>query len=392
MSDGFGKPRYGNNTSLNYKTFDIKTDKSGGTVSYVFRILPPIKKCAETGEWAKYHSIHFGYGGVDQKDPTKTKQRPFKCVEQLNWKTKMVIHECPECNLINQKKTELEELLTELKTNPSNTDDIIENATKDLKDWIRAHNLDRKWYINVMNTSGELGVLRMSHEMKKLLELKIQKLVKEESIDPLDPDQGVYFRFTRTGYRLEAQSEIEPETESVRDSATGRTMRSVKLAPLTEAQKSQILQTCPDLNDVVRIISDRQIELLTQCSGDPESVDEILSMGQREASPREASPRPKPTPVVTKSVVPVAPKAVVAEAPVVEAAQPPTSPDPLAALRAMGLSEEQIKAIASMASAAPKTPEVVVQTKAEAVPVTEPPINTPVALPKDKFMSLFKKP
>ena len=432
MANGFGQPKYGSGQS--YKTYDLKGDKNGGSIVYIFRLLPPMKSLAEIGKWAVYHGIHFGYAGVDFKDPTRTRQRPFKCIEEKNFKTQLITRACPECSFVASKVDDLETQTIALKKNPEITEEQIEEQTADLKEWIYAHNTDRKWYINVMAPGGtEFGVLRIAHKTKKLLDETIKKTISEEGIDPLALDQGVWIKFTRIGKKIEIQDQIEIEYISQKDPATGKSMKTIKPAALTQAQIDQALRDCPDLNtEVVRIVSEEQIQALVNSSGDPEEVDGILSIGQKtEGSPKPASaPRPtaKPAPVAVPKPPPVksAPVAVPKPAPAAAAAPrvapqaPPAASvattDPVAAFRAMGFSDAQIQGfIASLVPATPPASQVTEpeaepeidpvdggsdrdgpdepepETMTEPTPAADPTPAAAVGLPKDRFMALFNK-
>jgi hypothetical protein len=299
---GFGKPKYGNNSSSgNFpKTFRLKE----GTTTVV-RILPPMKSLAESGEWAKYIGTHFGYKGVNPKDPSKPVYRTFRCIQERDLRTKMITQDCPECDLIAQREEELEAIEARAKAEGHSSDEI-EELVKPHKDWLREHNLDRKWYLNVRTQEGEHGTLLLSHKTKKLLDQKILSLQTDDGIDALDLDQGVWFVFKRSGRGVETQDTVDVEYESVRDASTGRVSRTVKLAPLSPAEAERALKECPDLAKAVREISYEQIKLLTLSSGDPEDVDAIFAMGQkRESSAGRSSststlkPAPAAQPVTT---------------------------------------------------------------------------------------------
>lgn len=410
MSNGFGKPKYGgsNSGSTNLKYFDLKTDKAGGSVSYTFRLLPPMKSLAEEGKWAMYYGQHFGYAGTDSKDPTRTRQKPFRCIEEKNFKTQMITRACPECNLIRSKEDELKDKMMAHKA-AGKSDEIIAGLVEDLTDFLKNHNRDSKWYINVMNAQGEFGVLRLSHRTKKLLETKIQAVMNEEGVDPLDLEQGVWFRFTRTGKKIEAQDSIDVEQEFVTDPNTGRKLKTLKLAPLTGAQVEQALKECPDLATVVREITEGQIRQLVATDGiiDPETVDEIFSQGARRegsASPKPVQaqqpykPRGIPTPAPAVETAPVASVAAPVAAPVPAPAAPAPAPALDLAAQIAALQAQLAAAQAAPAPAAPAPAVTAPVAPAPSAPVAATPAPAPsqaaaeaAALPRDQFLSLFKK-
>lgn len=381
---GFGKPKYGGGSSF-AKTIRLKE----GTVTVV-RILPPMKSLADLGLWAIYSGTHFGYKGVNQRDPSKPSLRTFKCIEEKDFRSKTLLQDCPECDLIAQREEEEKELKLEAKKAGHSSDEIDELA-KPLSDWLRDHNCDRKWKMNVKTQQGEYATLHLSHKTKKKVDAKISSILTEDGIDALDIEQGVWFKFTRTGRGIETEDAVDVEYESVRDPSTGRVSRTIKLAPLTQAEAEQALRECPDLTTLDREISHEQIKLLTMCSGEPEDVDEIFAIGQKnkEGSPGRAQPqRPTTPPPAPKRETPAPAKSEpVIEKPVTK--QETSAADEIAALKAQ---LAKLQGAANEPTVAPEQPKAEPVAEKKSVPAT--PAEKPAeGLPVDRaaFMARFKK-
>jgi hypothetical protein len=327
MTNGFGKAKIGNGGGNFAKNITLK---EGATL--VARLIPPLKSKAESGEWAVFEGVHFGYRATNAKDPSKPLLRTFRCVREKDFKSGLITLECPECALIDERKEGLEKNMEEWAK--AHTPEEVEELAAPAKQWLRDHNCDRKWHINVLLQDGTLAVLKISNKTKKKLDLAIQTVASEDGIDAFDLDGGCWFKFTRTGKMLAAEDHIAIEYESVKEG--GRVVKSVKAAPASEAQQAQALRECQDLGSVAQQLTIKQIELLTKCSGDPAEVDSILAAGaKRERSPLSPSlPAPsKPAPVA--KAAPVVEAAPVAE----EAAD-----DEEAALRAQLAALEKSKA------------------------------------------------
>lgn len=375
-NQGFGKPKYGGSSNF-AKAIRLKEGPPA-----VVRILPPMKSLAESGEWAKYIGTHFGYKGVNPKDRSKPTYRTFKCIQERDFKTKMVLQDCPECDLITERKGELTALEADAKAKGHNEEEIKELSAP-LKTWTTDHNCDRKWHMNVKQQDGSFAVLQISHKTKKLLEAEIARVLTEDGIEALDLDQGVWFRFNRTGKGIDTQDTVGVEYESVKDSASGRVVRTVKLAPLTEAECEKALKECPDLATSVREVSHQQIKLLTTCSGDDEDVEAILAMGEK----KEASPPAAAKPVTQARQTPAAQVKSQAAAPTATAGEADLQAQ-IAALQAQ-LSGQKT------AAAAQSNPVSDAAPAAAAAPVAPTPAATPAAgLPVDRnaFMARFAKP
>jgi hypothetical protein len=61
-----------------------------------FRILPAMHSLAAEDVWMMYLAQHYGFKGLSQ-DKTKQVPRPFLCIEEKNYTTKMIEVSCPEC-------------------------------------------------------------------------------------------------------------------------------------------------------------------------------------------------------------------------------------------------------------------------------------------------------
>lgn len=288
----FGKPRMTPNTGPT--TFRLQGDKA--KQPEIFRLLPAMKSGANDGTWAVYHAQHFGYSVPNKREPGKTVKRTFRCVRQKD-RNGMVVQECPECNLIEQKKALKEQAIKKLEA-AGKSKEFIDARIQPIEDWLKEHNVDAKWYIGVKSYAGPCGALAIPHKMKLSLERRIEKL-KEKGIDAFDIDSGAWLHFKRTGFKA---SEMNFEVEAVTESETinGKVFDSIKLAPLTDADLENALREVPDLKtEAVRFVTVEQVQALVDSGGDPEVVEQILEAGRREQSPApkaasKAAPAPEP--------------------------------------------------------------------------------------------------
>lgn len=379
MSTGFAKPRYG--ASSFYKNFRLQTDKSGGTTHNVYRILPPMKSNAESGKWAVFHGTHFGYRGTDKNDPTKTKIRTFRCIEDTDRRTGMLKQNCPECDKIAEIKAQKDQTEAAAKTEGRSKEEIEYLLSGD-NAWLRDHNCDRKHHLAVMNPGGEFGVLVISHKLKKQLDAEIDQLLKKRRIDPLDLKTGVWFDFIRTGRSIgELQDKVEVVKEVV--NVGGRELEDIKPAPLTDEQIETALGVLPDLNNTVTVLSFDQITTLVQGGSEPDTVDAVFEMSTPHV--REQTP-PKRTPAPTVSNTTTATKPAVVDKPA--ATQPTPVTKPTAAVTPKGPTPAEL--------IAKKKAELEAQLKALEASAAEPEVTpTPEevgdtsTMSDDEFMARF---
>lgn len=310
MPAGYGKAKFGGS---GWKRFKLKEGDSN-----TYRIMPAMKSLASTGKWFQFFAVHYGYNGVSRTDPTKTEARPFLCIEEKNWNTKMVSRECPECVLRAEQEENLKQIAAQARVDGKQGEEL-EILLEPTKSWLKAHNLDKNYYMNVMNTAQEFGVLQIRSKAKKALDRQIKNLAKAGIPDCTDFEKGVWFDFIREGQGLETDYDCKVAMETINEN--GRFGQYYKLAPLTEELALLGLQECPDLTEVPRIISEEQIKMLIASDGDPAAVDAILAISQlrnrAEEKSREVSP-PKtvtpPTPAPVRIAVPVTEETSPAEA------------------------------------------------------------------------------
>lgn len=294
---GWGKPKYGSNGPKG-NTWRVKEGDN------TYRYLPPMHSLAEDGKWAIYVTVHFGYSGPDPQDPTKTRQKPFRCIQVKDFRSGMILEDCPECTLYERNAKNLEIREAELRTKfkaegkkDSEVEELLQTALGPDKAWLKAHNADRKWYINAMTEDGkEFGQVAISHRTKsKQLDPLFKRLREEESIDPLDLEQGVLINVKRTGRLRDATDLVEVVKEKVEVEIGGKKQKleQIKLRPLTEVEAERALKECRDLSTVGGFELTRdQIRELTECDGSPEAVDRVFKRAL--GVPKEASPAPAP--------------------------------------------------------------------------------------------------
>lgn len=278
---GFGVPRTQTGPrEYPWRRQTLKTpDSSKGETQtrFVGRIIPPFKSLASNARgWAFYHDLYFGYDGLSKNNPSKNRMRPF------------VVRDCkraenPAEAKINDQKNKLEALYDSL-AKLDKTEAEVKKETQPLVDWLRYHNRDSKWYLNMVGEDGEIYVLQITNKCKKDLELEMSKLEAQgySIADIMNPKGGVWFEFIRTGSRLKV-GEIQDKVSVVREmqtftGANGQPQKAevIKSAALSQPQIEKVLANAPDLAlDTVNFLSKEQTERLVNGPADPSFVDSI---------------------------------------------------------------------------------------------------------------------
>lgn len=328
LRDQFSKPRTGGGSSGAYTPSPIVTLKGDGTD--IYRLFPAMKSGAANGSWMEYHTMHWGYEVENPKNPQAPFKKPFRCIRRKGFDG-MIHEECPQCKLIERKKTLFDQNRAKLLSQGRTEDEIKSILTADAQ-WLRQYNADGKHHIAVKHIGGDARVLKIPTKAKNELLAKIDWVRKNEGIEPFDIDTGVWFVFHRTGGKGgQMNFTVEVHQEDV--VIEGRRLKSTKLAPLTDADLEAGL-ALPDLkNDIGTRLTAEQIQALVDTGGDRVLVGKILNastanvqQGTAPAVPKAPAYVPAPAPVPVAEPVAYAPPV----APVAAYAPPVAAPAPVA--------------------------------------------------------------
>lgn len=257
MSNTFGSAKYGNKTQY----FKLKDG------SQIFRVLPPLTKfVGGTGIWSQFYSVHYGYTNAEGK------ARPFNSPLVKNQKGMV---EVPDAALerIEKLRSKLEE------AKASGDEKAKERLLKLVNGQKARYNLDKNFYVNVIDLQGNIGVLKLRYKCKKQLDSQIRKLL-DKGVNPLSPDNGRYFVFTREGKGAETFFNVEVYKKTENIEGVGQVERDVvhKInGELEERIKNEAVNLlklfrCPTASDVAQIVAESNLQ-----TGVSLNIDKILS-------------------------------------------------------------------------------------------------------------------
>jgi hypothetical protein len=285
-----GKTNYSGRSSERTKFFRLgmKDDQRDLTL----RLAPPVKSMAERGNIAFYVKQHFGYSikNSQGKDVFQT----FLCIERRD-RNKNVIEECPECEENKLRKAEVDAKEAALKAKGV-PDADIELQLRPMKAYLKEHNLDRKWNMVAKNVNGDWGLLTIGHKCYEALMATIADLRTNKGIDdPLDPKQGVWFKFKRTGKYF---NDIV-DTVTVHTEQTAPGQFAIKFDQILEGDWARI-EALPDLPTIGRRLTYEQVKMLVASGGEETVVRSVMESGRKtESSPEEVATRGKTATVTT---------------------------------------------------------------------------------------------
>ena len=260
-----------------------------------YRIAPAYGTLAASGKWFRFIKQHWGYKSAGNDTNPAGFPRLFICPEDVDYKSKLVKKSCSECSLISNTAAKVANRESQLKEG-GKSDADIETILGVQKEWLKAHNLDKKYIVLAKNDKNEWGILWLPYKAKEALDNRRKTIQTEEGFDILDADEGAWVNFTRAGQGFKTSYGCDIVSEVIALD-NGKKAKQPKQEALTDADFDAIVAECPDLNSVGTVLTEEQIERLVESMGDADVVEAIFNEG------REASPAP-----VKKEVVKAEPK------------------------------------------------------------------------------------
>ncbi len=309
--------------------------------SNIYRVLPPFGTMAASGFWSKFEVIHWGYS------LSTGKQRPFRCIKQMNHKTKQILVSCPQCEK-NDEQAKLMENARKEYIDQGVPKEIIKKNLESFTDWGRRFNTERRHFLNVMRLDGQIGRLKISNDAMRDLRAEIKRLrdTKRHS-DPCGIN-GLYFDFYRTGMgRDDTTFKISALTDVVSVPGPGGQQiqaEVLKAAPLTPGDLERFKTEGFDLGDYYKELSRDEIQLLVESGGDPETVDGIFGLPKLGTTTSNAGFNPAEEFQMEEESPEVAPVAVTAPTPDVALDEESALMAQLAALQAKKKAPKAISA------------------------------------------------
>lgn len=235
----------------------------------VFRILPPLGKLAKSGKWNMYYRVEWGYKN------SAGKNRPFQDVRVVNYDTKMVEVESAAHLRREALKTQKNELTAALRNDPTNSElrHMVNSVTEDIK----RYNLDAKYYLNVIDLQGKIGLLKIGSRAFKALKVEIDKL-RKQGVDPLSVDNGRFFNFNRsnsTGNFQDTAYQVTVYKERVE--VGGETYEKDKAHKVDKSVIDRLSDEAFELSNMYPEVTASQVEQMV--NGGSAAVDRILGAG-----------------------------------------------------------------------------------------------------------------
>lgn len=216
----------------------------------IYRVLPPLKSLAQYGKTAKYYRIHRGLRGSDGK------QKPFQCIEESDYKTKIISVHCPLCDRVRELEANLEQAKAA-------------GATKEQQQEMRNKMIfplqnEGKYYLNVVNQEGKMGVLSIGSKHHQAY-TALAKEMEQKGFD-VTGMQGIFLNFKKTTqYKGDKNAVLQVEPFLALQS--DQSYRFVT-HELTQEVINRLDKETADLGNLFKTLSPEQIATILSYEGE----------------------------------------------------------------------------------------------------------------------------
>ncbi len=248
MSD-FGTPNYGGK-----KEFKKKNDWSLEQGDQTYRIVPPRGNLKDSGRWNKFYAVVWGFKN------SQGKLRPFASPLERN-QDKTIKNPCAATDFIDNLKARLQ------KAKEDGNQQAVDSLTA-LCEYNGAtkkpalYSLDKKYHMNVVDINGNVGKLKIGHKVKQSLDVEIQKL-RDAGIDPLSPEDGRFFTFSKSGQNRDTNVKISVYKQKIDIPGIGMVEKDLS-HKIDAALANKIKEEAFDLERIFTIVTAEECKAIVE--------------------------------------------------------------------------------------------------------------------------------
>jgi hypothetical protein len=246
-----GKPKY-EQSKKNF--FSFKKNQN----TFILRVLPPMGDLADSGKWAVYHRVEFGYTSSDGK------LRPFLSPRVVNYSGMVEVE-----SEAHKRRETLKEQQAQAKKNGNAA--LVEQCTK----MLQKYNQDAKYHLNVVDLQGNVGLFKIGYKGFQALKAEVDRL-RSEGVDPIGVDNGRFFVFNRSGSGRDTLYTVtEYKQKQEISTPSGKVVAMVDFPhAITESVMAKLATDAFELDKIYPTVTpDQEYRIVHE---GPAAVDEIL--------------------------------------------------------------------------------------------------------------------
>lgn len=190
----------------------------------------------------------------------------------------MLEQDDPAVTWITSLNLQRQERLDQLKKQGVSKEDSLKKV-ENLTQLTSQFRIDKYFSVNVMREDGVIGKLKLKIKCKQALDALFEKMLSEEDINPIDPNEGVWVRFFRNGVGRDTTYSCDVVQDSF-VTESGIKGKTVRKAPLSEKDLKRMEEDAYDLTTGYREITYEEIKRLVDSGGDPAVVDSVFGAPQ----------------------------------------------------------------------------------------------------------------
>jgi hypothetical protein len=124
------------------------------------------------------------------------------------------------------------------------------------------YNLDKNHYLNVFDSQGNIGVLKLRHKAKKALDMVIEQL-RANGVDPVSVNDGRIFVFTRSGMGNDTAFQVTVKQERVNHPDLGVVTRDI-IHRMTESDLQRLDLEAAKLDQLFKKVTPEEIQRIVE--------------------------------------------------------------------------------------------------------------------------------
>lgn len=262
----------------------------------IYRIIPPIFSCSKTGEFQVKHKVHFGFYG-EADDSGKQRMRVFECPEEGYYDARKkvfnITKECAECKKIRDAKDVLKTLAAQLTMKGMNSDLANQKALElpeaaEMVDFLNKHNMDEKFYLNVLTQDDQIGLLKVPRGTGKDINTFCKEYSEKRKRDPMGVATGVWINISRAGKgRFSTTYKVEAHT--IQKEMDGDIVDVPFTSVIPEETLARLTDECFDLHTLFNRVTCDEVTKMVNSGYDPTVIDGIFESYNKKPTSSESS-------------------------------------------------------------------------------------------------------
>lgn len=233
----------------------------------IYRVCPPLFSLAKDGKYAAYHAVHKFLVN------SQGKMRMFECIEQIDYKTKLIKTHCPACDYRRTMEAKYKLIEDRIKalTDPGQITEAKERLKAFKLTNVDPYAPERRFWLNVIGQDNSIGLLSIPSKSFTALRSLLDEY-SEKGYD-LTGIKGMFLDFRKIS-QYKGDNQVQYPVDFFREVVPGGTdmTEKPKVHELTAEIITRLRTEASDLADLFKKLNSEQIDTLVNAEGPARSA------------------------------------------------------------------------------------------------------------------------